>query len=54
MKEIGDSPYLFLHPGFSIVASLAHIEEYFKKTKRSWTKNLVDSPYLCLHYVFSS
>ena len=32
-----DSPYLFLHPGFSFVASLAHIEEFFKKTKRSWT-----------------
>ena len=28
-----DSPYLFLHPGFSIVASLAHTEEFFKKTK---------------------
>ena len=32
-----DSLYLFLHPGFSIVASLAHTEEFFKKTKRSWT-----------------
>ena len=28
-----DSPYLFLHPSFSIVASLAHPEEIFKKTK---------------------
>ena len=25
----GDSPYLFLHPGFCIVASLAHTEEFF-------------------------
>ena len=57
MRENGvDSPYLFLHPGFSIVASLAHTEEFFKKTKRSWThmrKNGVDSPYLFLHCVFS-
>ena len=45
-----DSPYLFLHPGF-IVASLAHTEEFFKKTKRSWTymrEKRVDSPYLRL------
>ena len=52
----GDLPYLFLHPGVSIVASLAHTEEVFKKTKRSWTymrENLVDSPYLFLHCVFS-
>ena len=28
-----DSPYLFLHPGFSIVATLAHPKEMFKKTK---------------------
>ena len=47
-----ESPYLFLHPGFSIVANLAHTEEFFKKTKRSWTymrENRVDSPYLFLH-----
>ena len=38
MRENGvDSPYLFLHLGFSIVASLAHTDECFKKTKRSWT-----------------
>ena len=44
-----DSPYLFLHPGSSFVASLAHTEEFFKKTRRSWThmrENGVDSPYL--------
>ena len=36
MRENGvDSPYLFLHPGFSIVASLAHTEIFFKKTKWS-------------------
>ena len=43
-----DSPYLFLNPGFSIVTSLAHTEEFFKKTKRSWTymtENGVDSPH---------
>ena len=35
MRENGvDSPYLFLHPGFSFVASLAHTKEFFKKTKR--------------------
>ena len=29
MRENGvDSQYLFLHPGFSIVASLAHTEEF--------------------------
>ena len=34
MRENGmDSPYLFLHPGFSIVASLAHTEKKFLKTK---------------------
>ena len=32
-----DSPYLFLHPGFSFVASLDYPDEIFKKTKRSWT-----------------
>ena len=32
-----DSPYLFLRPEFSIVASLARPEEIFKKTKRSRT-----------------
>ena len=32
-----DSPYLFLHPGFSSVASLAYTEKKFKTTKRSWT-----------------
>ena len=57
MREKGvDSPYLFLHPGSSIVASLAHTEDFFKKTKRSWTymrENQVDSPYLFLHCVFS-
>ena len=57
MRENGvDLPYLFLHPGFNIVASLAHAEEFFKKTKRSWTymrENRVDSPYLFLHCVFS-
>ena len=38
MRENGvDSPYLFLHPCFSIVTSLAHTEEFFKKTKTSWT-----------------
>ena len=38
MRENGvDSTYLFLHPGFGIVASLALTEEFFKKTKRSWT-----------------
>ena len=38
MKENGvDSPYLFLHPGFSIVASLAHTKFLKKKTKWSWT-----------------
>ena len=38
LRENGvDLPYLFLHPGFSIVASLAHTEEFFKKTNRSWT-----------------
>ena len=32
MKENGvDSPYMFLHLGFSIVASLAHPEEMLKK-----------------------
>ena len=44
MRENGvDSPYLFLHPGFSIVASLAHTEIFLKKTeiflkktKKSW------------------
>ena len=42
--------------GLSFVASLAHTEEFFKKTKRSWThmrENGVDSPYLFLHCVFS-
>ena len=57
MRENGvDSPYLFIHPGFSFVASLAHTEEFFNKTKRSWThmrENGVDSPYLFLHCVFS-
>ena len=57
MRQNGvDSPYLFLHPGFSIDASLAHTEEFFKKTKRSWTymrENRVDSPYSFLHCVFS-
>ena len=57
MRENGvDSPYLFLHLGFSFVASLAHTEEFFKKTKRSWMpmrENGVDSPYLFLHCVFS-
>ena len=34
MRENGvDSPYLFFHPGFNIVASLAHTEEFLKKTK---------------------
>ena len=28
-----DISYLFLHPSFSIVTSLAHTEEIFKKTK---------------------
>ena len=55
MRENGvDSPYLFLHPGFSIFASLAHTEEFFKKTKRSRTymrENQVDSPYLFLHCI---
>ena len=39
MRENGvDSPYLFLHPGFSIVpCRLAHTEIFFKKTKWSWT-----------------
>ena len=32
MRENGvDSPYLFLHPGFSIVASLAHTEIFLRK-----------------------
>ena len=32
MRENGvDSPYLFLHPGFSIVTSLAHPEEMLKR-----------------------
>ena len=32
MRQNGvDSPYLFLHPGFSIVASLAHTEEFLRK-----------------------
>ena len=32
MREKGvDSSYLFLHPGFSIVARLAHTAEFFKK-----------------------
>ena len=57
MRENGvDSPYLFLHPGFSFVTSLAHTEEFFKKTKRLWThmrEKGVDSPYLFLHCVFS-
>ena len=48
MRENGaDPPYLFLHPGFSIVASLAHPEEMFKKTKRSWMyarKNVYTHP----------
>ena len=49
MSENGvDSPYLFLHPGFSIVANLAHPE--IKKRKKSWT---LDSLYLFLHCVFS-
>ena len=49
-------PYFFLHLGFSFVASLAHTEDFFKKTKRSWThmrENGVDSLYLFLHCVFS-
>ena len=29
-----DLPYLFLHPGLSIVTNLAHPEEIFKKIKR--------------------
>ena len=44
-----DLLYSFLHPGFSIVASLAHTEEFFKKTIRSRTymrEKRVDSPYL--------
>ena len=51
-----DSPYLFLHPGFSIVANLAHPEEMLKKTKRSWiymSENGVDLPYLFLRPGFS-
>ena len=45
-----------LHPGFSIVASLAHTEYFFKKTKRSckhMRENGVDSPYLFLYRAFS-
>ena len=41
---------------FSIVASLDHLN-FLKKTTRSWTymrENLVDSPYLFLHCVFST
>ena len=51
-----DLLYLFLHPGFSFVASLAHTEIFFNKTKRLWAhmrENGVDSPYLFLHCVFS-
>ena len=35
MRENGvESPYLFLHHGFSIVASLTYPGKFFKKTKK--------------------
>ena len=57
MRDNGvDSQFLFLHHGFSIVASLAHPDEIFKITKRSWMhlrENRVHSLYLFIHCVFS-